>query len=125
MIDHVSLGVRDLARALRFYDAALAPLGYLRVWTSERAAGYDVKGREERLAIIADAEASPAGAGAHVALAARDAAAVEAFHAVALVSGGSDEGPPGLRPKYGAGYYAAFVRDPDGNKIEAVFHGSV
>jgi catechol 2,3-dioxygenase-like lactoylglutathione lyase family enzyme len=125
VLDHLSLGVTDLERAIRFYDAALGALGLLRVWTYEHAAGYDPTGPDEKLAIIADPQARPAGAGAHLALTARDRAAVDAFHRAALANGGTDEGAPGLRPRYGSGYYAAFVRDPDGNKLEAVHHGPV
>jgi catechol 2,3-dioxygenase-like lactoylglutathione lyase family enzyme len=125
MIDHVSLGVRDLGRAMRFYDAALGALGYARLGHSERWAGYGVPGDlDERLTLFAAPDARAAGPGVHLAFTAPSAAAVDAFHRAALAGGGSDDGAPGPRPRYGAGYYAAFVRDPDGHKLEAVHHGS-
>lgn len=122
VISHLSFGVSDLARSIAFYDAALAPLGYVRVWTKEqRAAGYDVAGPDERFAILAVGEAArPAGIGFHLALTAPTREGVDAFHRAALAAGGTDEGPPALRPHYGPTYYAAFVRDPDGHKLEAV-----
>ena len=123
MIDHLSLGVRELERALRFYDAALAPLGWVRVWTRPTAAGYGAPGGEDRLALFATLDAHPAGAGTHLALTAKTTEAVDRFWAAALANGGVDEGAPGDRPRYGAGYYAAFVRDPDGHRLEAVHHG--
>jgi catechol 2,3-dioxygenase-like lactoylglutathione lyase family enzyme len=123
VLDHLSLGVTDLERAIHFYDAALAPLGYVRVWTDHAAAGYGEPGGEDRLSLKARADAAPAGPGAHIALTAPSSTAVDAFHAAALSNGGHDDGTPGPRPHYGLGYYAAFVRDPDGNKLEAVHHG--
>lgn len=122
MLDHASLGVRDLARAVAFYDAALATLGAVRSFSNEACAGYGYAGEEDRLAIFRSGDAAPAGAGAHLALTAPSPAAVDAFHRAALAAGGRDDGAPGFRPRYGAGYYAAFVRDPDGNKLEAVCH---
>jgi catechol 2,3-dioxygenase-like lactoylglutathione lyase family enzyme len=124
MIDHLSLGVSDLARSAAFYDAVLAPLGYVRLFTHDRAVGYGPPGaRDEPFAVLKDAEyAKPPRQGGHVAFRAADRQAVDAFHAAALRHGATDEGGPGLRPKYGAGYYAAFVRDPDGHRIEAVCH---
>ena len=121
MLDHVSLGVADLARAARFYDAVLEPLGWVRVWTNERAIGYGAVGGEDKLAIKQRAGAHAAGEGFHLALTATSRAAIDSFHLRALAAGGLD-GPPGLRPAYGHGYYAAFVRDPDGYSLEAVFH---
>jgi catechol 2,3-dioxygenase-like lactoylglutathione lyase family enzyme len=122
MIDHLSVGVVDLARAGRFYDAVLAPLGYVRVLTHERALGYGPPGaRDEVFAVLASAEAKPA-PGSHVAFRAPNREAVDTFHAAAVANGATDEGKPGLRPAYGAGYYAAFARDLDGHRIEAVVH---
>jgi catechol 2,3-dioxygenase-like lactoylglutathione lyase family enzyme len=86
MLGHLSFGVRDLERTTRFYDTALAPLGHVRVWTSERGVGYGETEGEERLTLFVRADA----------------------------------GAPGLRPRYGATYYAAFVVDPNGHKLEAV-----
>jgi catechol 2,3-dioxygenase-like lactoylglutathione lyase family enzyme len=124
MIDHVSLGVSDLGRAGAFYDAVLSPLGYVRLFTKGRGIGWGTAGaKDEAFAILAEAErAKPPGTGCHLAFAARSRSAVDAFHGAALAMGGLDEGRPGLRPDYGAGYYAAFVRDLDGYRLEAVCH---
>ncbi len=122
MLGHLSFGVADLPRAVAFYDAALGALGYARVWLSERQAGYGLPGGGDRLALKLQTGAIvPPGPGFHLAFVADSPAAVDRFHAAALRSGGTDEGPPGLRPQYGPNYYAAFVRDPDGHKLEAVF----
>ena len=122
MLGHLSFGVADLARAVAFYDAALAPLGYVRVWENERGAGYGVPGGNDKLALKLQTDpVVPPGPGFHLALVAESRTAVDGFHAAALASGGTDEGAPGLRPHYGPSYYAAFVRDPDGHKLEAVF----
>jgi catechol 2,3-dioxygenase-like lactoylglutathione lyase family enzyme len=123
VLDHLSLGVADLSRAMTFYDAVLAPLGYVRVFADARFAGYGLPGGENKLALFSVGESHPAGPGWHLALTAPSMSAVDAFHAAALAHGGSDEGQPGPRPRYGAGYYAAFCRDPDGHKLEAVHHG--
>ncbi|QNM94838.1 VOC family protein [Chitinimonas koreensis] len=131
MLHHLSFGVRDIVRAARFYDAVLAPLGYVRVWTDiedgdpDAAVGYGRPGGGDLFAIKlrADRAAAP-GEGFHLAFAAPDRAAVQAFHAAALAQGGRDNGAPGLRPDYGDDYYAAFVVDPDGYRIEAVIDGS-
>ena len=124
MIDHLSLGVSDLARAAVFYDAVLAPLGYVRLFSMERAVGYGAPGaKDEAFAILASGDQARApGAGWHLALTAPDRQSVDAFHATALRMGAVDEGAPGLRPQHGEGYYAAFVRDLDGYRLEAVFH---
>ena len=121
MLGHVSFGVSDLARAAAFYDAALAPLGYGRVWTSPHAVGFGEKGAGDKLALFArPGRAAAPGPGFHLAFDAPSRAAVDAFHAAALEAGGKDDGPPGPRPHYGPTYYAAFVVDPDGHKLEAV-----
>jgi catechol 2,3-dioxygenase-like lactoylglutathione lyase family enzyme len=124
VLDHLSIGVSDLARAAAFYDAVLAALGYVRLFTHPRAVGYGKPGdKDEGFAILAAGpEARAPGTGCHIALAAASCDAVDAFHAAALRAGAVDEGAPGLRPHYGAGYYAAFVRDLDGYRIEAVCH---
>lgn len=125
MLDHVGLAVRDIARSSAFYEKALAPLGYrvLAVVPPDRtmAGGTAVLfGVDEPDFVIADNEAP--GEGNHVAFRAGDRAQVDAFHAAALAAGGRDNGGPGLRPEYGATYYAAFVFDPDGFNIEAACH---
>ena len=126
MLDHASLGVADLDVAVAFYDAVFGALGYARVWLTEDAAGYGSPGGEDRLALkVRAGQASlAAGPGTHLAFTAPSQQAVSAFHAAALESGGTCNGPPGPRPAYGTGYYAAFVRDPDGHALEAVHHGN-
>lgn len=117
MIDHVSVAVRDLAAAMRFYDALLAVLGYQRLDTRPATAGYGKKHSEFWINVRADAASSD---GMHVCLRARSTEMVDAFHSAALQAGGTSDGVPGLRPHHGNNYYAAFIRDPDGNRIEAV-----
>jgi catechol 2,3-dioxygenase-like lactoylglutathione lyase family enzyme len=99
MLHHISLGFVSIERAVEFYDRTLAPLGYGRVWSDLRP-------------------------GQHVALAAETRAAVTAFHAAALMAGGIDDGPPGVREHYGPDYFAAFVVDPEGHRLEAVCSGA-
>lgn len=121
MLGHLSFGVSDLARAARFYDAVLEPLGFERVFDSgERGVGYGPPGDQDKLALFPRAEARAPGQGFHLAFDAPSRAAVDAFHTAALANGGKDCGAPGPRPHYGATYYAAFVFDPDGHKLEAV-----
>jgi len=120
MLSHLSLGVQDLERAAAFYEAALAPLGVVCVWRNARGVGFGSPGQEDRLAIFGrPGEARAPGAGFHICFAAPSRDAVDAFHAAALAAGGTDAGAPGLRPHYGADYYAAFVFDLDGHKLEA------
>ena len=126
MLHHLSLGVTNLERSAAFYDAALAALGYVRVWNDATAIGYGVAGGGDKLAIKLQPHAVvAAGAGFHVAFAAPSREAVAHFYAAALAHGGTDNGAPGLRLEYGANYYAAFVLDPDGHHIEAVINASV
>jgi catechol 2,3-dioxygenase-like lactoylglutathione lyase family enzyme len=120
MLGHLSFGVSDLERAISFYDAAMAPLGLVRVWTSADAAGYGPPGRGDLLAVKKRAGAAPPGAGFHLAFNAASHAVVNEFHAAALAAGARDNGAPGLRPHYGPSYYAAFVIDPEGYPLEAV-----
>jgi catechol 2,3-dioxygenase-like lactoylglutathione lyase family enzyme len=123
VFDHLSIGVSDLDRSVAFYDAALAPLGLVRLFRSPRAAGYGPEGfaGEAPFALVAAAEVGPM-RGLHVAFIATTRAAVDAFHAAALAHAGTDDGAPGIRSHYDPGYYAAFVRDPDGHRLEAVLH---
>jgi catechol 2,3-dioxygenase-like lactoylglutathione lyase family enzyme len=129
MLHHLSLGAVDIERAARFYDAALQALGIVRVWSDLRpgergqAVGYGLPGGGDRLAIKQVAQPVPPIPGFHVALAAPSREAVLAFHAAALAHGGTDNGSPGLRPDYGPDYFAAFVVDPEGHRLEAVFRG--
>lgn len=123
LFHHMSLGVESLDRAVAFYDAALTALGYVRLWHKGRAAGYGPAGFEGEapFAIIQHgADAKPPGRGFHLAFRAPSHVAVDRFHAAALAAGGVDEGPPGIREHYHPTYYAAFVRDPDGHRLEAV-----
>jgi catechol 2,3-dioxygenase-like lactoylglutathione lyase family enzyme len=118
MFNHVSVGTRDLERAGRFYDAALGALGYRRTMSESFGCAWGVEWPEFWATLPEDGDAG-AGNGVHVAFIAASREAVDAFHAAALAEGGSDAGAPGLRD-YTPNYYAAFVRDPDGNKLEAV-----
>lgn len=121
MLGHISFGVNDLAKSTVFYDAALAELGYMRVWSGPTGVGYGRAGQNDKLALFArPGKAAPPGEGFHLALIAPSRAAVDRFHAAALNAGGRDLGAPGARPNYGPAYYAAFVADPDGYKLEAV-----
>jgi catechol 2,3-dioxygenase-like lactoylglutathione lyase family enzyme len=124
MIDHISVGVRDLERARDFYDAVLPPLGFRRVWQVDGGFGYGADDEQPRFWINTPLdERKPAGAGngSHIAFAAKSRAAVDKFYEAALKAGATDNGAPGLR-NYTPTYYAAFVRDPDGHAIEAVFN---
>ena len=127
MLHHLSFAVSDFARSTAFYDAVLAPLGYRRVWTHDRssgfkeiAAGYGLPGAEDEFALRQREEVVAPGDGFHVAFRARSRDAVTAFHRAALARGGRDNGGAGLHPEHGASYFAAFVLDPDGHRIEAV-----
>jgi catechol 2,3-dioxygenase-like lactoylglutathione lyase family enzyme len=119
MFDHISIGVRDVARTKRFYDAALTPLGYGCLSEGKDSLGYGAK--EVGLWISASDKPVPADkdSGLHFCFAAPTRASVDAFHAKALAAGGTSNGEPGLRESYGPNYYAAFVVDPDGYRIEA------
>jgi catechol 2,3-dioxygenase-like lactoylglutathione lyase family enzyme len=121
MLHHISFGVADLERSAAFYDATLSALGYVRVWADESAVGYGCPGGEDKLAIkLRSSGVVVPGPGFHLAFSASSPAAVARFYEAALRNGGQDNGPPGFRPEYGEGYYAAFVVDPDGYRIEAV-----
>ena len=121
MIDHLGLDVSDLDRSRRFYEAALAPLGFAVMFEATHDAGGRIVmfGRNGAPEFVIAEDKAP-GAGTHVAFRADTRQQVDAFHAAALAHGGTDEGAPGLRPQYGPHFYAAYVRDPDGNKLNAV-----
>jgi catechol 2,3-dioxygenase-like lactoylglutathione lyase family enzyme len=119
VIDHISFGVRDLTAARRFYDAALAPLGYRPLQQYEGSLGYGAAASGLWLLAAERPVAPDAASGLHLCLAAPSRAAVDAFHHAALEAGGKDNGAPGLRADYGPDYYAAFVVDPDGYRLEA------
>ena len=124
MIDHISVGVRDLARSRSFYDAVLPTLGYRRVYEVEGGFGYGPNDDTPLFWInLPLDERKPAGAGngSHIAFTAKSRAAVDTFYKAALAAGATDNGAPGRRD-YTQTYYAAFVRDPDGHAIEAVCH---
>jgi catechol 2,3-dioxygenase-like lactoylglutathione lyase family enzyme len=120
VLAHLSFGVESLERATAFYEKVLAPLGYARVWASDAAVGFGERGGADRFALFARPGQTVApGPGFHLAFRAPSQSAVDAFHAAAIAAGGKDAGAPGLRPHYGASYYAAFVIDLDGYKLEA------
>ena len=116
MFDHVTLRVSDLDASKRFYTTVLAPLGHTLTFESE----------EWRWAFWADfsiaADGKPVTRDAHLAFAARSRSEVDAFHRAGVEAGYRDNGAPGERPRYHAGYYGAFLLDPDGNNVEAVYH---
>lgn len=120
MIHHVSLGTDDLGTAKAFYDAVLDVIGLRLTYQDDRSIGYGTGETVFSLETPVDGKSAAPGNGVHVAFVAGSREMVDAFHRAALAHGGRDDGPPGLRPRYDAHYYAAFVRDPDGNKIEAV-----
>ncbi len=122
MIDHVSVGVRDLAAAARFYDAVLSVIGYVKLDDREKTKGWGKPGKHSEFWINARPEMTKVSAdsGTHICLRAKNSELVDAFFVAAMKAGGVSDGDPGLRPEFGDGYYAAFVRDLDGNRIEAV-----
>ena len=119
MIDHIGFEVTDLARSARFYDAVLYALGARRMVSSDHAVAYGVN-RPQVWIVMRGRKPGP-GYG-HLALQASGKAAVDAAHAAGLANGGSDDGAPGMRPQYGERYYAAYLRDPDGLRLEVVSH---
>ena len=120
MLSHVSLGTNDAARAAAFYDPVLATLGIRKLHERDGSVDYGTSIMFFSLEKPTDGHPASVGNGVHVAFLAETRAMVDEFHKAALANGGSDAGAPGLRPEYDAHYYGAFVRDPDGNKIEAV-----
>jgi catechol 2,3-dioxygenase-like lactoylglutathione lyase family enzyme len=122
VIDHLTIGVRDIERSRRFYRAALEPLGFEErgPWSDERREiAFGAEGADD----FAISPEYAAGGQLHIAFSADSREAVQAFHAAAIAAGGEDNGEPGERPEYASGYYGAFVLDPDGHNVEAVFHG--
>lgn len=121
MIDHITFGISDFNRSTEFYDRALRPLGLRRLFDDDSGPG-KATGYGDARPWFWIAEHDPTRGKLHIAFAADSRGAVDAFHREALAAGGRDNGAPGLRPDYHPGYYGAFVLDPDGHNIEAVFH---
>ena len=119
MFDHVSIGVSDIKRSGRFYDAVMKPLDVTRLSDGETALGYGEKNAGLWLLAVNKPVKPDMESGLHFCFEARSRAAVDAFHAAALKAGGKDNGKPGVRADYSPQYYAAFVIDPDGYRIEA------
>ena len=120
MIDHVSVSVRNIAAATSFYEVVLTTIGITKLEVRPATVGFGKTYPEFWINLRSVFAAPPTDSGAHVCFRARSTELVDAFHAAALAAGGSSDGAPGLRPAHGKGYYAAFIRDPDGNRIEAV-----
>jgi catechol 2,3-dioxygenase-like lactoylglutathione lyase family enzyme len=124
MIDHTGIGVADVGRSANFYDAALGALGMRRVTQIPGNVDTDGIGYGLDHPVFWIDRFHPHSVKQHTAFAAKSRTEVDAFYAAALKAGGIDNGEPGLRKQYGPGYYAAFVLDPDGNNIEAVYRGA-
>ena len=120
MIDHIGFEVSDLERSSRFYDAVLYALGARRMVQSEHVLAYGVNGPQLWIVNRPGPPRAPGPGYGHVALRASGKAAVDAAYAGGLASGGSDDGAPGMRPQYGRRYYAAYLKDPDGLRVEVV-----
>ena len=124
MLNHLSIGVKDLQKSIAFYDAALRPLGFQRLWTTENAAGFGIDGSDEPFAIKQESTEVILGSSprSHLAFTAETRAMVDAFFLSSMEQGGMDIGKPGVRKHYGEHYYAAFVQDLDGYRLESVCH---
>jgi catechol 2,3-dioxygenase-like lactoylglutathione lyase family enzyme len=120
VVDHVLFVVSDLAASRRFYEAALAPLGFEVMYEEEKCVAFGLADADDFM-ICRDGTSSTA---AHVAFVAESRDAVDRFFDAAMGAGGRAKHPPGLRPEYHPGYYGAYVWDPDGNNVEAVYHGA-
>lgn len=123
MFDHLSIGVKTLGRSGAFYDAVLRPLGFRRLYEGEAGLGYGADNPRFWIEQVAKPVPPDPQSGLHICFRAPSRAAVDAFHAAALAAGGGDNGAPGLRPQYTPTYYAGFIFDPDGYRIEAVCYG--
>ena len=121
MFDHVSIGVRDIGIAQTFYDAVLTPLGYGRQFTSDGVLGYGPDRIGFWVAKVESPVVPDMRSGLHFCFIAPSDQAVDDFYARGIANGGTDNGPPGIRPEYGQFYYAAFMIDPDGYRLEAYF----
>jgi catechol 2,3-dioxygenase-like lactoylglutathione lyase family enzyme len=119
VINHLSIGVRDIQRTKGFYDAALAPLGYRCLSEGADSLGYGAENVVLWISQTGHPVPADPRSGLHICFDAPSRKAVAAFHRAALATGGADNGKPGLRPDYGADYYAAFAIDPDGYRLEA------
>ena len=120
MIDHISVGVSDLDRSAKFYEATLAPLGLTCLVIRPATVGFGKAYPEFWINLRAGQPPVSPESGRHICLRGKTTAEVDAFHAAALAAGGASDGAPGLRPHDRVSYYAAFIVDPDGNRIEAV-----
>jgi catechol 2,3-dioxygenase-like lactoylglutathione lyase family enzyme len=120
MIDHISFGVRDIEAAKQFYDAVLKPLGIVRLYGGADFAAYGRSDKKDDLSIHQAGEGWVPDPKVHIAFCAPSRAAVEAFHRQGLQAGGLDDGGPAIRDEYAEDYFAAFLKDPDGQRIEAV-----
>jgi catechol 2,3-dioxygenase-like lactoylglutathione lyase family enzyme len=121
MFDHISIGVKNLERARSFYDAVLGPLGYDRLANADGMMGYGPERAAFWVMEVDRPVPADRSSGLHFCFVAPNEAAVDAFHAAGIANGGEDNGPPGIRPDYGQFYYAAFIVDPDGYRLEAYF----
>jgi catechol 2,3-dioxygenase-like lactoylglutathione lyase family enzyme len=119
MFDHISIGVRDLARTKQFYDNALAPLGYRRLYDDANGLGYGRDAVSLWIGVTEHPVPPDAASNLHFCFSAPSRRSIDDFHGAAVASGGADNGAPGLRTAYGPDYYAAFVVDPDGYRLEA------
>jgi catechol 2,3-dioxygenase-like lactoylglutathione lyase family enzyme len=123
IFDHISIKFEDVMGANAFYKAALAPLGIEQKFLVERPGGHMAGYGREKVQLFIGSGAAPASAPLHLAFQAKSRSEVNAFHAAALAAGGQDNGQPDVRPQYHDNYYAAFVLDPAGNNVEAVYQG--
>jgi catechol 2,3-dioxygenase-like lactoylglutathione lyase family enzyme len=124
MIHHVSVGTNDLARSRRFYDGVLETLGLSFMAADDEGIGWGSGQMSFSVQVPVNGEPATVGNGSHICFAAEDRTMVDRFYDTAIKLGGTSDGEPGLRPKYDAHYYGAFVHDPDGNKIEAVTYSA-